>query len=131
MWAIGFGLFLLGIIFMIVAPINKRKNLRCSAQTQGTLIKIFETENSDTSTGHSYIYSYFVDGNEYKLKSTVPSKDTNQIGDTGIIWYNPRKPKDAQTFRYSSDKVYRIIFLIGIVMLVLGVVLFVVGVGMQ
>ena len=35
MWAIGFGLFLLGIIFMIVAPINKRKNRRCSAQTQG------------------------------------------------------------------------------------------------
>ena len=55
MWAIGFGLFLLGIIFMIVAPINKRKNRRCSAQTQGTLIKIFETENSDTSTRHSYI----------------------------------------------------------------------------
>ena len=31
MWAFGFTLFLLGIILMIVAPINNRKNKRCSA----------------------------------------------------------------------------------------------------
>jgi len=26
MWAIGFAIFVLGLIFVIVAPINKRKN---------------------------------------------------------------------------------------------------------
>ena len=131
MWVAGFSLFLLGIIFMIVAPVNRRKNRRCSAQTQGTLIKIFETENSDTTTGHAYIYAYYVDGIEYKLRSTVRSQVTHEVGDTGTIWYNPRNPKDAQAFRYESDKVYKILFLIGVVMLLIGVVLFVAGVGMS
>ena len=131
MWILGFSLFLLGLIFMIVAPINKRKNKRCSAQTQGTLMKVFETENSNTSTGHAYIYSYSVDGIEYKLKSTVRSPETDKVGDRGTIWYNPKKPKDAQSFRYESDKVYKIIFILGIMMGVLGMVLFVAGMGMK
>ena len=116
---------------MIVAPVNMRKNRRCSAYTQGTLMKIFETENSNTSTGHAYIYSYSVDGVEYKLKSTVSSPETDKVGDTGTIWYNPKKPKDAQTFRYESDKIYKIIFISGIMMVLLGMVLFVVSMGMN
>ncbi len=131
MWAIGFGLFLLGLIFMIVAPINKRKNRRCSAKTEGTLKKVFETENSNGMTGHAYVYSYYVDGIEYKLKSAVRCPDTNEAGDTGTIWYNPKKPKDAQTFRYESNRVYTIIFIIGIAVLLLGLILFFVGVGMN
>jgi hypothetical protein len=131
MWAIALMLFLLGIIFMIIAPINKRKNRRCSAQTQGRLMKRFETENSNSRTGHAYIYSYSVDGIEYKLRSTVRCPETDKVGDTGTIWYNPKNPKDAQTFRYESDKVYKIIFLIGVVMLLLGLILFVVSVGMS
>ncbi len=31
MWAIGLFLFLLGIILVIVAPIGKKKNSRCSS----------------------------------------------------------------------------------------------------
>ena len=131
MWVAGFSLFLLGLIFMIVAPVNRRKNRRCSAQTQGTLMKIFETENSNTSTGRAYTYSYYVDGIEYKLRSSVRSPETHEVGDMGTIWYNPKKPKDAQAFRYESDKVYKILFFIGLAMLLLGLVLFVAGVGMS
>ena len=40
MWIAGFALFLLGVVFVIVAPINKKRNARCSAQTQGTLADI-------------------------------------------------------------------------------------------
>ena len=38
----GFALFIfgVGVILVIVAPIGKRKNKRCSAQTQGTLREI-------------------------------------------------------------------------------------------
>ena len=42
-----------------------------------------------------------------------------------------RQFQGAQTFRYESDRVYTIIFLIGIAILLLGLVLFVVGVGMS
>ena len=78
-----------------------------------------------------HIYSYSVDGIEYKLKSTVRSPETDKVGDRGTIWYNPKKPKDAQSFRYESDKVYKIIFILGIMMGVLGMVLFVAGMGMK
>jgi hypothetical protein len=84
-------------------------------------MKIFETENSNTSTGQAYIYSYSVNGVEYTLKATVSSSETDKVGDTGTIWYNPKKPKDAQTFRYESDKIYKIIFIIGIIMVLLGI----------
>ena len=94
-------------------------------------MKIFETENSDTNTGRTFTYSYYVDGIEYKLRSSVRSPETHKVGDIGTIWYNPKKPKDAQAFRYESNKVYKILFLIGLAMLLLGLVLFVVGVGMS
>ena len=131
MWVAGFSLFLLGLIIMIVAPINRRKNKRCSAQTQGTLLKILKRRNSNGPISDMYVYSYYVDGIEYKLKSTVRSPETHEAGDTGTIWYNPKKPKDAQTFRYSSDRVYKILFFIGIAMLLVGIILFVVGMGMS
>lgn len=131
MWAMGFGLFLLGLIFMIVAPINRRKNKRCSAQAQGTLLKIRKRRNSDGPISDMYIYSYYVDGIEYKLKSTIRSPETYNVGDVGTIWYNPEKPKEAQTFRYGADRVYKILFIIGIAMMLLGLVLFAAGVGMS
>ena len=109
----GFSLFLLGIIFIIVAPINKRKNQRCSAQTDGILIKRIEREDSDGSLPDMYVYSYYVDGIEYQHKSTVINKQVIKIGDHCTIWYNPKKPKQAQAFHYDSNKVYKIILLIG------------------
>ena len=55
----GFSLFVVGIILMISYSVSKRKNSRCSAQTQGTLERITETENSSGSTGLSFTYSYY------------------------------------------------------------------------
>ena len=123
MWVAGFALFVLGIVFVIVAPINRRKNARCSAQTQGRLIETFETENSSGGGGHAFVFSYYVDGIEYRLKSSAASKEAKNVGDQCTIWYNPKKPKDAQVFHYDSAKVYQIILIIGIVMILLGAVL--------
>ena len=80
MWAMGFGLFLLGLIFMIVAPINRRKNKRCSEQAQGTLCDIRKRYNSNGRLPDMYVYSYSVDGVEYQLKSTILSKQASRIG---------------------------------------------------
>ena len=129
MWIAGFSLFVLGLIFVIVAPINRRKNNRCSAQTQGTLEKIFKTENANGNTGHRYVYSYSVDGIEYELRSTVSSPGTNKVGDHGSIWYNPKKPKEAQALHYDSAKVDKILSIIGAAMLLLGIFLTLVGAG--
>ncbi|MBO5999449.1 MAG: DUF3592 domain-containing protein [Lachnospiraceae bacterium] len=121
---LGFMLFVLGLIFVIVAPINKKKNSRCSAQVQGKLTGIRKREH-----GHTYIYSYSVDGTEYQVKSVNSSPEASKIGDSCTIWYDPAKPKTAQPFHYESGKVYRIILIIGIVMILLGILLLVIGVS--
>ena len=129
MWTIGFALILLGLIFAIVAPINKRKNARCSMQTQGLLKEIRKRSRSDKTSSTAYIYSYVVDGIEYQIRSTIPSQEAGNVGDACTIWYNPNKPKEAQPFRYESAKIYNILLIAGIVMVLVGIVLFVVGVA--
>ena len=130
MWIVGFSLFVLGLVFVIVAPINKRKNARCSAQTEGVLRNVFAKRSSRGSAGNTYIYSYFVNGIEYQTKSTICSPQIRKVGDSCTIWYNPKKPEDAQPFHYESAKIYTIILIIGIVMVLLGIVLTAAGAAM-
>ena len=123
----GFALFVLGIIFVIVAPINKRKNARCSEQTEGTLTGVRRRSNSNGTAGHTYVYSYRVDGIEYQIKSTIRSSQANATGDRCTIWYNPKKPEEAQPFHYDSMKVYNIILILGIVMIPAGLIMTLIG----
>ena len=123
----GFALFVLGLVFLIVAPINKRKNSRCSAQTQGTLKDIWKRRRSNGPDTKTYVYTYSVDGVEYRISSSTRGKGASQVGDSCTIWYNPKKPKEAQPFHYESAKAYRIVFVIGIVLVLVGIVLTVVG----
>ena len=125
----GFAIFVMGIIFVIVAPINRRSNMRRSEQAQGVLTDIGKRYNSRGYVGDTYLYLYYVDGTEYKIKSTVCSKEAHNVGDSCTIWYNPKKPKDAQPFHYGSGKVYRIILIIGIAMIPLG--FFMMGAGLS
>lgn len=71
--------------------------------------------------------SYRVDGVDYQIRSTALNPDVSEIGDSCTIWYNPAKPKDAQPFHYESNKVYRIILVVGIVLTLLGIILTMVG----
>ena len=130
MWVVGFTLFVLGLIFVIVAPINKRKNTRCSAQTQGVLRDIIERESSNGPRPDLYVYSYLVNGIEYQTKSTIIDSQVSGIGDSCTIWYNPKKPQDAQPFHYGSTKIYNILLIAGIVMVLLGFVLTAAGAAM-
>lgn len=129
MWAAGFALFLLGLSFLIAGPISKKKNTRCSEQIQGTLTNIRQNHSSEHGSRNVYYYSYTVDGHEYQLRSTVRSKEANVPGDTCTLWYDPKKPKVAQPFHYASATPYRIILIIGIVMLLVGIVLVLISLG--
>ena len=130
MWIVGFSLFVLGLVFVIVAPINKKKNARCSAQTERVLRNVFAKRSSRGSAGNTYIYSYFVNGIEYQTKSTICSPQIRKVGDSCTIWYNPKKPEDALSIHYASAKIYTIILIIGIVMVLLGIVLTAAGAAM-
>ncbi len=130
MWAVGFALFVLGIVFLISYPISKRKNARCSAQTEGVLSDSIRTRNSNGDIRRTYVYSYRVDGIDYQIKSTALNPDVSEIGDSCTIWYNPKKPKDAQPFHYESNRVYRTILIVGIVLTLLGIILTMAGLAL-
>ena len=127
----GLFLFGLGLILVIVAPIGKRKNNRCSAQTQGVLREIRERYNSQGSLPSMKIYTYTVDGIEYQLKSTAINPNASRVGDQCPIWYNPKKPQDALEYKYNSNKLFNILLIVGIVLLLSPIVLLVISAGMQ
>lgn len=129
----GIALFLfgLGVILVIVAPIGKRKTKRCSAQAQGTLVEIRNRYNSGGSLPRMKIYSYRVDGIEYQLKSTAVNPNAANVGDTCPIWYNPKNPKDAVEYRYSSNKLFNILLIIGIVSIVASLALPFISMALQ
>lgn len=130
-FGLGFGLFVLGIILVIVAPIGKRKNNRCSVQTQGVLRKITERYGSDGSLPSMKLYSYYVDGVEYQLKSTAVNPHASKVGDQCPIWYDPKKPSVAVEHRYASNKLFNILLVIGIVSLLSPIVLAVIYSALQ
>ncbi len=127
MWAIGLFLFLLGIILVIVAPIGKKKNARCSEQVPAVLRDVREKRGDDDMVSHIYTFSYTVDGTEYKLVTSANSSGASEIGDNCTLWYNPKKPSEALTAHYESAKLFNILLIVGIVMIPLGLVLMLVG----
>lgn len=126
MLIVGFMVFAIGIILIICYPINKRKNNRCSAQTQGVLEDIRRRYNSEGRTKDMHVYSYRVDGIVYELKTLDHSLQVSRVGDTCTIWYNPKKPQDAQAFR-GSDKYLKSILFVGIGLVLLGILLTCIG----
>ena len=126
MGVIGFCLFVIGLCFIISYPINKRKNSRCTAQTQGELVSVIERENSEGPTKDLHVYSYRVNEIEYQFKTLEHSMEADRAGDSCTIWYDPAKPEHAQAYR-ASVKYLKSLLIIGIIMLILGVVLPFVG----
>lgn len=116
-FGLGLFFFLLGLILVIVAPIGKHKNKRCSAQTQGTLINIRERYNSKGRLASMKTYSYTVNGTQYLLNSTAINPHASRVGDQCPIWYNPKKPSVALEHRYASNKLFNILIIVGILML--------------
>ena len=119
---VGIVVLFIGIVLIICYPINKKKNARCSMQTQGVLRGIVKRYDSDGAAKDAHVYSYYVNGFEYQLQTTDHNLEVHEVGDTCTIWYNPAKPQDAQAFR-GSDKYLKTLLIIGIIMTVLGVIL--------
>lgn len=122
----GLVLFFVGIILVVCYPINKKKNARCSAQTQGVLSGIRPRFDSEGSQKDAHIYTYYVNGVQYQLETVDYSFKDTTVGDECTIWYNPAKPQDAQAFR-GSDKYLKNMLLIGIVLILAGIVVPLIG----
>ncbi len=90
-------------------------------QTLGTLKEIKKAQKSDPTGSSKFIYSYYVDGIEYTIKSPIPAQQSD--GDNYAIWYNPVKPNEAQVYHSDSNNAGKVMVIIGIVMILLGVII--------
>lgn len=127
MWAVGLAFFLLGIILIILYPVAKGKNDRCSEQVPGVLRKVVENR-SDRVAKDLHVYTYSVDGKDYRLETRDYSlKENTGIGDSCTIWYNPAKPEEAMAFHYETNTIFKTLLILGIIFVPLGLVLICVG----
>ena len=124
-----FLLLTVGVIFIIVFSVLKKKRDRCSMKTTGQLIEIQQTD-IDSAGGSFYVYSFSVNGIEYQLKTPESNKLANEVGDEVDIWYNPVKPQEAQAIHYST-KVFTIFIIIGILLVLIPIILFCIGICMS
>ena len=115
-----------GFILVICYPINKKKNSRCTAQTQGFLSDVQARFNSNGSQKSMHVYTYQVNGIEYQLKTLDYSPEAERVGDACTIWYNPEKPEDAQAYR-ASDGYLKVLLYVGLALIPLGIVLIIIG----
>ena len=115
----GIVVLFIGITLIISYPINKRKNSRCTAQTQGTLARVRKRYNKNGNLKSMHVYTYRVDGIDYELATLDHSPDAHKPGDVCTIWYNPAKPKDAQAYR-ASDKYLKILLYVGLALVLVG-----------
>jgi len=122
----GIVVLFIGFTLIISYPINRKKNARCTQQTQGVLEEVRRRYNSKGSLKSMHIYSYQVEGIDYQLATLDYSPEVKRPGDQCTIWYNPEKPQDAQAYR-ASDKYLKILLIIGIVLIVVGIVITFVG----
>ena len=128
MWAVGLTLFLLGIIFIILYPIAKGKNDRCSEETQGVLRQVIENRSHKEVAKDLHVYSYTVDGKDYVIETRDYSLNENiEVGESCTIWYNPKKPEEAMPFHYESNRLFRALLILGIIFVPVGLILIFVG----
>ena len=122
----GIVVLFIGFTLIISYPINRKKNARCTQQTQGVLEEVRRRYNSKGSLKSMHVYSYQVAGVDYQLATLDYSPEAKRPGDQCTIWYNPAKPQDAQAYR-ASDKYLKLLLVIGIALLVVGIVIIFVG----
>jgi len=123
---VGLIVLFIGLIFIIAYPYNKKKNARCSAQTQGVLAEVRERRDANDNKYNMYVYAYQVNGVGYQLSTREASPQAKNVGDNCVIWYNPKKPKDAQAYR-GSDKYLKTLLYVGLALLVVGIILMIIG----
>lgn len=126
MLVVGFVCFFVGFVLIICYPINKSKNARCTAQTQGVLSEVRKRYNSKGNLKDMHVYTYHVNGVQYNFRTLDHSLQVSKVGDVCTIWYNPARPGDAQAFR-GTEKYLKTILIVGIGLLWLGIILTIVG----
>lgn len=87
---IGIGLVIFGVVLKSMK--NEKKEY---FQTTDGWITDVEWRSDEDGTTYYPVYSYSVDGNEYKLESSTGYGSEPAIGTRYTVWYDPGAPYDA------------------------------------
>ncbi len=131
MAVLGFVLFVLGLIFLIYAPIHALQNKRRSEEVIGKISFVKEVLQKNSTLAHP-MYDYFFTV-EYVLDGITHTTHSNRqalrknVGDEVTVCYNPKKPDDSHVKEFHGATTKPIV-IAGLIILALGLILFVIGV---
>ena len=123
--ALGLTLVLIGVILLILAPVQSAQNKRRSAETTGNISEVRRKHVRKKGTTYYINFVFTVDGVQQELKRVKWPLEPDETKEYTIC-YNPNKPKDAHVkeFRTANPKAFLIT---GLILTVLGVLLAIVG----
>lgn len=84
-----------GSVFMAVGNGVAPDEYPDAKETQGTIVDVVQGRNSDGETNYGSVYSYTVDGREYRFNSSVRSSGRPTIGQSVDIVYSASIPENA------------------------------------
>ncbi|MGN0483048.1 MAG: DUF3592 domain-containing protein [Lachnospiraceae bacterium] len=118
--------FLIGVIFALVPIIlvksRKKKALLCDCMTTATVVE-YVCCHSDGSRTYAPVYSYWVNGTEYRKTSHYSSSGRKfAVGDSVVLRYNKENP----TMVFVQEEQYIVKFL-SVIFGLISVVMFVIG----
>ncbi len=103
------GLTLLQVVKSIIETVVF---MRAANKTDGTVIRLGTTRNSDGDTMYLPVFRYRTnDGSSYEHTSTVASKPpAYTVGETATIFYLKKNPRRAKLNSFSELWLFKLIF---------------------
>lgn len=84
-----------GLVFMGVGNMIAPDEYPDAVETRGTIVDVVQGRNSDGEVSYAPVYSYTVDGREYRFNSSVRSSGRPTIGQSVDIMYSASIPENA------------------------------------
>jgi hypothetical protein len=113
---------IIGGVFMVVGLVFLAPDIPDDERTTtGTIVEVEQGTNSEGETRFSPVYAYEVDGQEYRLHSSVSSSSRPTIGDTVEIGYSASDPNNARRIGGIEGNIHWIFFGAGAFVFLTGV----------
>ena len=122
---LGFSLFILAIILLIMAPVYAAQNKRRTEETAGYITEVRKTYSRKGGTSYRIDFEYTVNGERQLLKNVKWTYAPEETSYT--ICCNPNKPEDAHVKEFRSPLIPKAFAITGAILIVVSMVLIVVG----
>ncbi len=85
-----------GVVFIVIGLAMAPEDFEDQVMTEGAIVDVETSRNSDGDTMHRGVYAFEVDGREYRFNSGMRSSSRPTIGDDIEVAYSAADPRNAR-----------------------------------